>query len=107
MAVENLLAGLDGRPLPTRPPRRGSVGARMRVSVVDLGTNSTRLLVAEVDAQGDVAELERRSTVTRLGQGLERSRTLAPEARERVFDALASYRELIDAHDAGSTRSRS
>ena len=73
----------------------------MRVSVVDLGTNSTRLLVAEVDAQGDVAELERRSTVTRLGQGLERSRTLAPEARERVFEALASYRELIDAHDAG------
>ena len=76
----------------------------MRVSVVDLGTNSTRLLVADVDAQGDVAELERRSTVTRLGQGLERSRTLAPEARERVFDALAAYRELIDATTPGSTR---
>jgi exopolyphosphatase/guanosine-5'-triphosphate,3'-diphosphate pyrophosphatase len=73
----------------------------MRVSVVDLGTNSTRLLVAEVDAQGDVAELERRSTVTRLGQGLEWSRTLAPEARERVLDVLAAYRDLIDAHDAG------
>ena len=106
MAVENLLAGLDGRPLPHPAPRRASVGARMRVSVVDLGTNSTRLLVAEVDAQGDVTELERRSTVTRLGQGLERSRTLAPEARERVFDALASYRELIDAHDAGEHTSR-
>ena len=73
----------------------------MRVSVVDLGTNSTRLLVADVDAQGDVAEVERRSTVTRLGQGLEWSRTLAPEARGRVFDALAAYRELIDDHDAG------
>ena len=38
-----------------------------RVAAVDIGTNSTRLLVADVDAQGDVTELERRSTVKRLG----------------------------------------
>ena len=79
----------------------------MRVSVVDLGTNSTRLLVADVDAQGDVAELERRSTVTRLGQGLERSRTLAPEARERVFARSPPSASSSTPTTPARTRSRS
>jgi exopolyphosphatase/guanosine-5'-triphosphate,3'-diphosphate pyrophosphatase len=74
----------------------------MRVSVVDIGTNSTRLLVAEVDDQATVTELERRSTVTRLGQGVEATRTLAPEAMDRVFATLDEYRALIDDHDAGA-----
>jgi exopolyphosphatase/guanosine-5'-triphosphate,3'-diphosphate pyrophosphatase len=73
----------------------------MRVSVVDIGTNSTRLLVADVAPDGQVTELERRSTVTRLGQGVDTSGALAPEAIERVFATLAAYRELIDRHDAG------
>jgi exopolyphosphatase/guanosine-5'-triphosphate,3'-diphosphate pyrophosphatase len=73
----------------------------MRVSVVDIGTNSTRLLIADVAPDGEVTELERRSTVTRLGQGVDRAGTLAPEAMERVFATLADYRRLIDAHDAG------
>jgi exopolyphosphatase/guanosine-5'-triphosphate,3'-diphosphate pyrophosphatase len=74
----------------------------MRVAVLDIGSNSTRLLVADVGEQGAVAELERRSTVTRLGQGVEASGVLAPEAMERVFAALDEYRGLIDAHDAGA-----
>jgi exopolyphosphatase/guanosine-5'-triphosphate,3'-diphosphate pyrophosphatase len=74
----------------------------MRVAVVDIGSNSTRLLVADVDEQGHVEELERRSTVTRLGQGVDATGALAPEAMERVFATLQHYRELIDEHDAGT-----
>jgi exopolyphosphatase/guanosine-5'-triphosphate,3'-diphosphate pyrophosphatase len=70
-----------------------------RVAVVDLGTNSTRLLVAEVQ-DGKVRELERRSDVTRLGQGVDSSGRLADEAMERVYATLAGYREAIDAHGA-------
>ncbi len=66
-----------------------------RVAVVDLGTNSTRLLVAEV-SDGQVTELERHSTVTRLGQGVEATGRLADEAIARVSDALGAYREVID-----------
>jgi exopolyphosphatase / guanosine-5'-triphosphate,3'-diphosphate pyrophosphatase len=70
------------------------VGAS-RVAVVDLGTNSTRLLVADV-SNGQVKELERRTTVTRLGQGVEATGRLADEAIARVSEALAAYREVID-----------
>jgi exopolyphosphatase/guanosine-5'-triphosphate,3'-diphosphate pyrophosphatase len=73
----------------------------MRVSVVDIGTNSTRLLVAEVMPDGRVTELARESTVTRLGQGVDTSGTLAPEAMDRVFATLDRYRERIDVLQAG------
>ena len=72
----------------------------MRVAVVDLGSNSTRLLVAEV-ADGRVEELDRRTDVTRLAQGVDATGRLADEAMERVFATVAGYREGIDAHDAG------
>jgi exopolyphosphatase/guanosine-5'-triphosphate,3'-diphosphate pyrophosphatase len=67
----------------------------MRVAVVDIGTNSTRLLVAEVE-DGRVTELERRTTVTRLGEGLEATGRLSKAAVARVSDALADYSEAID-----------
>jgi exopolyphosphatase/guanosine-5'-triphosphate,3'-diphosphate pyrophosphatase len=72
----------------------GPDGGR-RVGVVDLGTNSTRLLVAEVQ-DGHVGELDRRTTVTRLGQGVEATGRLADEAIARVCEALAVYREVLD-----------
>ena len=75
----------------------------MRVAIVDIGSNSTRLLVAEVRADGSITELERTSTVTRLGQGVDASGALAPEAMQRVFDTLAGYREAIDRHAATAT----
>jgi exopolyphosphatase/guanosine-5'-triphosphate,3'-diphosphate pyrophosphatase len=75
----------------------------VRVAVVDIGTNSTRLLVAEVDGDGRLTELDRRSVVTRLGQGVDSSGALAPEAMERVFATLAEYRTLIDEHVAERT----
>jgi exopolyphosphatase/guanosine-5'-triphosphate,3'-diphosphate pyrophosphatase len=65
-------------------PERGK-----RVAVIDVGTNSTRLLVADVD--GGVAPLERRSTVTRLGRGVDLSGRLATEAIEDVCAAIGGY----------------
>src|SRR3954447_12952959 len=64
------------------------------IAVVDIGTNSTRLLVARVE-DGRVEELERQSKVTRLGQGVDATGRLADEAVERVFRVLGEYRELI------------
>jgi exopolyphosphatase / guanosine-5'-triphosphate,3'-diphosphate pyrophosphatase len=66
------------------------------VAVVDIGTNTTRLLVAERDEGGDLVELERRTIITRLGQGVDASGRLADEAMDRVAEAIASYREIID-----------
>jgi exopolyphosphatase/guanosine-5'-triphosphate,3'-diphosphate pyrophosphatase len=71
----------------------------VRVAVVDLGTNSTRLLVADIE-DGELTELARRSTVTRLGDGVDSSGRLDEQAMERVFDVLADYRTLIDAGGA-------
>jgi exopolyphosphatase / guanosine-5'-triphosphate,3'-diphosphate pyrophosphatase len=65
---------------------------RLRIAVVDMGTNSTRLLVADVD-DGRVRELERRSTVTRLGRGVDTSGQLSAEAIEDVCAVVASYIE--------------
>jgi len=67
----------------------------VRVGVVDIGTNSTRLLVADVDG-GKVAELERRTSVTRLGEGVEATGRLSDAAIARVCETLAAYREVID-----------
>ena len=71
----------------------------MRVGVIDQGTNSTRLLIADV-ADGRVAEVERRTKVTRLGEGLEASGRIGDAAIERVVDAVAGYRALLDEHGA-------
>jgi exopolyphosphatase / guanosine-5'-triphosphate,3'-diphosphate pyrophosphatase len=72
----------------------------VRRAVVDIGTNSTRLLVADVDdgVVGDV--LERRTEITRLGAGVDADGRLSDEAMQRVFTVLDQYRELIDEHDA-------
>ena len=69
----------------------------MRVAVVDIGTNSTRLLVADV-RDGAVEELDRRSVVTRLGEGVDATGRLADAAQERVFERLAQYAESIERH---------
>jgi exopolyphosphatase/guanosine-5'-triphosphate,3'-diphosphate pyrophosphatase len=67
----------------------------MRVAVVDIGTNSTRLLVADVGHDGTLIELERRTKVTRLGDRLEQAGVLDDRAMERVLAALAEYRAVI------------
>ena len=70
----------------------------MRVGVVDIGSNSTRLLIADVE-DGAIAELDRRSEVTRLGQGVDTAGRLAEEAMERVLATLAAYRDAMDEAD--------
>jgi len=72
----------------------------MRVGVVDLGTNSTRLLVADV-VEEEVAEVERRLTITRLGEGVDGDRRLSPAAVERVRRVVFGYRRSLDAHGVG------
>jgi exopolyphosphatase/guanosine-5'-triphosphate,3'-diphosphate pyrophosphatase len=61
-----------------------------RVAVIDVGTNSTRLLVADVEG-GRVSPVDRRSTVTRLGRGVDLSGHLAHEAIEDVCTAIGGY----------------
>jgi exopolyphosphatase/guanosine-5'-triphosphate,3'-diphosphate pyrophosphatase len=71
----------------------------VRVAVVDIGTNSTRLLIADVEQPGgEIEELVRRSEVTRLGDGVDAGGLLSEEAAGRVFAVLADYRREIDEH---------
>ena len=70
-----------------------------RTAVVDIGTNSTRLLVAELE-DGSLRELERRSEVTRLGEGVDATGRLADAAMARVRSTLAEFRDVIDHHGA-------
>jgi len=73
-----------------------------RVAAVDLGTNSTRLLVADVD--GDrLEEVTRRLTITRLGEGVDERRRLLPVPIARVRNCLAEYRRELEALAAERT----
>jgi Exopolyphosphatase len=65
-------------------------GGAKRVAVIDVGTNSARLLVAEV-CGGRVAPVERRTRVTRLGRGVDLSGRLSAEAIEDACEAIAEY----------------
>ncbi|KWT58086.1 exopolyphosphatase [Streptomyces albus subsp. albus] len=67
-----------------------------RVAAIDCGTNSIRLLVADLDpATGELKDLDRRMTIVRLGQGVDRTGRLAPEALERTFAACREYAGII------------
>ncbi|POX50531.1 exopolyphosphatase [Streptomyces sp. Ru71] len=76
-----------------------------RVAAIDCGTNSIRLLVADCDPKtGELVDLDRRMTIVRLGQGVDRTGRLAPEALERTFAACREYAEIIKAHGAERLR---
>ncbi|HZQ27874.1 MAG TPA: Ppx/GppA phosphatase family protein [Acidimicrobiales bacterium] len=72
----------------------------MSIAAIDCGTNSTRLLVA--DDQGHT--LERLMRITRLGQGVDATRRLAPEAIDRTVAVLREYREVMDRLDVSKVR---
>ncbi|MDX6397578.1 MAG: exopolyphosphatase / guanosine-5-triphosphate,3-diphosphate pyrophosphatase, partial [Gaiellaceae bacterium] len=73
----------------------------MRVAAVDLGTNSTRLLVA--DTNGDLEEVVRRLVITRLGEGVDERRRLLPVAIARVRNVLSDFRRELEALGAERT----
>jgi len=72
-----------------------------RVAAVDLGTNSTRLLVADVEGER-LEEVVRRLTITRLGEGVDERRRLLPVPIARVRNCLAEYRRELE--PLGATR---
>ncbi|MFD3521450.1 exopolyphosphatase [Streptomyces sp. NPDC058653] len=76
-----------------------------RVAAVDCGTNSIRLLVADADpATGELVDLDRRMTIVRLGQDVDRTGRLAPEALERTFAACREYARIIEGHGVDRVR---
>lgn len=76
-----------------------------RVAAYDCGTNSLRLLVADVDhATGTLVDVERRMEIVRLGEGVDRTGRIAPDAMRRTLDVTASYAVLC--RELGVTRSR-
>lgn len=67
----------------------------MRVAAIDIGTNTVLLLVAEVGRDGGVVPIVERAEITRLGQGVDKTRKLAPEAVERTLACLRDYASEI------------
>ncbi|HSR83875.1 MAG TPA: Ppx/GppA phosphatase family protein [Streptosporangiaceae bacterium] len=76
-----------------------------RVAAIDCGTNSLRLLIADVDPESHrLTDVRRRMEIVRLGQGVDATGMLAPEALARTLRVLAQYAQEI--RDAGATRVR-
>jgi exopolyphosphatase/guanosine-5'-triphosphate,3'-diphosphate pyrophosphatase len=76
----------------------------MTIAALDLGTNSTRLLIADRRADGTLDTHDRRNMITRLGQGVGSTGRLAPEAVERTLAALRGYRVEMDRHGVDTIR---
>ena len=93
----------QGRPLGSRPlgsrPESALPGTARRAAAIDVGTNSVLLTVAVATPDGPFAELER-ATITRLGEGVDRTRRLLPAAEARTLACLESYAELIAERDS-------
>ncbi|MCU1355280.1 MAG: hypothetical protein JWM89_698 [Acidimicrobiales bacterium] len=78
-----------------------------RVASIDVGTNSTRLLVADLDgAAGPLVTIERLMRITRLGRGVDASGSLDAEAIERTVAVLREYREVMDRQGVAEGRVR-
>ncbi|GAB3164587.1 Ppx/GppA phosphatase family protein [Myceligenerans halotolerans] len=75
-----------------------------RVAAIDCGTNSIRLLVADIDDAGALTELDRRMEIVRLGQGVDRTGELHPDALGRTLAATRQYAEAIESLGATKVR---
>jgi len=73
-----------------------------RVAAIDCGTNSVRLLIADIGEE--LTDVERKMEIVRLGQGVDQTGELAPEALDRTFTAMRGYAELIRHHGAEKVR---
>ena len=77
----------------------------VRVAAIDCGTNSLRLLIADVDpVRGTLTDLSRRMEIVRLGQGVDATGRLAADALDRTFLVLADYAREIESASAGAVR---
>src|ERR1700728_4205865 len=74
----------------------------MRVATIDIGTNTVLLLVAEVAKDGSLTALTEEATITRLGEGVDKQRTLLPAAIKRTTTCLSRYAKIVEA--AGADR---
>ena len=81
-----------------------------RVAAFDCGTNSLRLLIADLDVEAGTSEdLVREMRIVRLGQGVDRTGRIADASLQRVFGAVEDYMEQVKEHDvrrSGSARPR-
>ena len=79
--------------------------AVVRVAAIDCGTNSVRLLVADVDrAAGQLSDVDRRLEIVRLGQGVDATGRLGAEPLARTLRVLRSYRQIIAEASASAVR---
>lgn len=74
----------------------------MRVATIDIGTNTVLLLIAERLGDGEVVAREERASITRLGQGVDKTHQLAPEAVARTNAVLDEYAQIIERHAVSS-----
>jgi len=70
----------------------------MQVAAIDCGTNSIRLLIADIDEAGRIHDVVRLMRIVRLGQGVDRTGEFHPEALERTFAACDDFRNIIAEH---------
>ncbi len=76
-----------------------------RVAAIDCGTNSIRLLVADLDAErSTLTDVDRRMEIVRLGQDVDRTGRLAPEALARTFAACDRYADVVRRTGASRVR---
>ena len=66
-----------------------------RYAAIDIGTVTCRMLVADIDEEGLLRELDREYAITNLGEGVDASGVLKPEAMSRVLDVVARYQEVL------------
>ncbi|MCW2810565.1 MAG: Ppx/GppA phosphatase [Friedmanniella sp.] len=77
-----------------------------RVAAVDCGTNSIRLLIAETGPDGRLVDLDRRTEIVRLGQGVDATGEFHPDALARTFAVVDAYAEVVAAAGVGPDRTR-
>ncbi len=78
--------------------------ASKAVAAIDCGTNSIRLLIAEVPDQGPLVQIVREMRIVRLGEGVDRTGEFSSEALARTFAACDEYRQLIEQHGVRAVR---
>ncbi|TDO68511.1 exopolyphosphatase/guanosine-5'-triphosphate,3'-diphosphate pyrophosphatase [Kribbella sp. VKM Ac-2571] len=78
-------------------------GGAVRAAAIDCGTNSIRLLIADL-VDGQLVEVDRRMTIVRLGQGVDATGAFAPEALARVFSACEDFASVIQSSDVTRLR---